>query len=415
MPDQNDQDHRNQRNRDQDQQNQRDLDQERDYRDRENTHDHHDHDDHGAPAATASSNQSLILGIVLGAVVLLLLLLLISQQMGGSAPNKNDDLNVLKKEIATAKANLEAERARSGLQPAIGVKALSTKIKSDTDALANLVSGMQNELRDLRDVKKSLSALSRDNDSLRAQIASSGNAQSQLAGLQSRLNDAEARLATLREQLAKAPDPGVADELAQARTELQSLREQSAGMVDGARLASLQKLVAQLQPENDRFRLEIQRLRAEIDREKLFVTSENLSPRATALFAELVALEGKGPDEIQAPYQRFDKDLNSRVIGTIPFPVGKASIDPLQEDKIKTAIAQAPANSFFLVVGYASKVGEKAANSKLSSQRAVRIASVTNFLKQEDQEVQAVYLGETDRFSAEPGPNQTCELWEIRP
>lgn len=419
MPNHNDNDRRDRRDS-RDSRDQRDYEhdhREHDHREhdhREHDHDDHDHDNHTAP--TASSNQSLILGIVLGAVVLLLLLLLISQQMGGgSASKKNSDLDDIKKEVAAAKANLDAERARSGLLPAQSVDALSTKIKSDTDALANLVSGMQNELRDLRDVKKSLSALSRDNDSLRGQLASSGNAQSQLAGLQARLNDAETRLTALREQLAKAPDPGIADELAQTRAQVQELRDQSAGMVDGARINSLQKFVDQLQPQNDLLRTEVQRLRAELDREKLFVTRDMLSPRATALFGELVALEGKGSEEIKEAYQRFDKDLNSRVIDTVSFPDGKAQIDPLQEDKIKTAITQAPANSFFLVVGYASKEGDKAANSALSSQRATRVASVVNFLKLEGQEVQAVYLGETDRFSIEPEPNQACELWEIRP
>ena len=69
----------------------------------------------------------------------------------------------------------------------------------------------------------------------------------------------------------------------------------------------------------------------------------------------------------------------------------------------------------FLVVGYASTTGGIDLNRKLSSDRASRIASVVNSNKGEGQEIQAVFLGQTDRFSESEAPrNQICEIWEIR-
>ncbi|MGE9266632.1 MAG: OmpA family protein, partial [Verrucomicrobiales bacterium] len=146
-----------------------------------------------------------------------------------------------------------------------------------------------------------------------------------------------------------------------------------------------------------------------------FVSRENLSPRATALFRELVALEGKSADELAAPYQRIGTDLNASVVDTMRFESGRADIDFQREDQLKKAVTSAPGKAFFLVVGYASKTGETEANRELSAQRATRVASVVNYLKQQGQEVQAVYFGETDRFGSEAAPNQAVELWEIRP
>ena len=76
---------------------------------------------------------------------------------------------------------------------------------------------------------------------------------------------------------------------------------------------------------------------------------------------------------------------------------------------------QAPGNSFFLVVGYASTSGDSQTNEELFSKRATRVASMVNYLKKEGQGVQAVYLGEGTRFGPEDAPNQVCEVWQIRP
>ena len=201
----------------------------------------------------------------------------------------------------------------------------------------------------------------------------------------------------------------------QLRDELARLRSQTEGMVDGSRLESLRKLNDELEAENGKLRREIQRLRAELDRKTLFVTRDKLHPKAAALFAELVGLEGKTPDQLQLEYSRITADLNAKVLDTVQFATGSSHVDVKRETHLKNGIAASPAGSFFLVVGYASKTGGAVDNQKLSSDRATRVASVVNFLKQQGQEVQAVYLGETDRFGKTAPPNQACELWEIRP
>ena len=68
--------------------------------------------DHQAPAqVTPASNQNLIVGIVMGAVVLLLLLLLITQHFNKNGKtNENPDIAELKKELNERKARKEALR-----------------------------------------------------------------------------------------------------------------------------------------------------------------------------------------------------------------------------------------------------------------------------------------------------------------
>lgn len=370
--------------------------------------------DHEPEVRHSSPPINLILGLVLGAMALFFLLWVTSQYFG----QKNEpsaELTALQKEIDEARAEVEAQRLQRGISPGGNPEALGQKIKSDVDSLAALVSGMENELRSQRDLQSSFSSLSRLNEDLRRQLDAASAAQGQVAGLQARLQESEQRLEILRQQLSNAPAPGTAAELEQTRAQLAELRGQTAGMVDGSRMSSLQKLIDELQLANDRYREEIQRLRAEVDGARLFVTRENLSPRATALFKELTDLEGRDPDQLELDYSRLDSDLNARMVGRVEFAEGSNTVNVQREEALQAAIQNADPASFFLVVGYASQKGEAEPNRELSRQRATRVASIANFLKQAGQEVQAVYLGETERFGSDLAANQICEIWEIRP
>jgi outer membrane protein OmpA-like peptidoglycan-associated protein len=83
---------------------------------------------------------------------------------------------------------------------------------------------------------------------------------------------------------------------------------------------------------------------------------------------------------------------------------------------IAEAIADAPEGAMFFIVGYASTTGNADENRKLSSNRATIVASNLEQSKPGNQMVQAVYLGQTKRFSSQtPERNQVCEIWQINP
>ncbi len=78
-------------------------------------------------------------------------------------------------------------------------------------------------------------------------------------------------------------------------------------------------------------------------------------------------------------------------------------------------VSEVPDGDLVLCVGYASETGDVDNNRILSSDRATAAAQFFSNEKRPQQFVQAVYLGQTDRFSSRiPERNQIVELWRIR-
>ena len=72
--------------------------------------------------------------------------------------------------------------------------------------------------------------------------------------------------------------------------------------------------------------------------------------------------------------------------------------------------------AIILVVGYVSGTGDANANRRLSSDRATEVAANIDMAKPGNQAVQAVFLGQTKRFSSSIAErNQVCEVWQIDP
>ncbi len=376
------------------------------------------------PAASPASNQNLIIGIVMGAVVLLLLLLVISQQSGGFSLGNKENNEDLRKELEEVKKARDAERtAALSITGAQEGNLLASNIKRDAESLLAYINATQGELARLRGSEASQQDLYVQIGNLKTQLAQSQGAQSQLANLQRQLQNAQSRIQQLTEQLGNSVDQstvarlreqitGLQQERNKLQDELAQLKANMAGMVDSSELDDLNKLRA----ENRRLRGELQELRAKLDSsKKLFVERDNLSPRAARLFQELVRLEGNNREGIQQAYRRLEQDMKARVMETATFKTGSSALDSAHESHIENVITASPKNSFFLVVGYASKSGDHKSNRELSRKRATRTASVVNYLKRQGHEVQAVYLGETDRFGADNARNQVCEVWEIQP
>ena len=162
-------------------------------------------------------------------------------------------------------------------------------------------------------------------------------------------------------------------------------------------------------------RYELQKLRAQLDKARLFVEKiDDLPAAAKALYVELSKLESATPAELKQEYARIALDLKAHVVDSIAFQTGSSRINLDKAEEIRRATQSAADGSFFLIVGYASKSGDLASNRKLSADRSTTIASVANFQKKSNQDVRAVFLSETSRFSTTELPkNQICEIWEI--
>ncbi|MFD0895948.1 OmpA family protein [Luteolibacter ambystomatis] len=149
---------------------------------------------------------------------------------------------------------------------------------------------------------------------------------------------------------------------------------------------------------------------------RLFAASENeLLPNAVALFRGLRELEGRSDSEILAAYTGFSQTFGAAVVSNVNFPTGSSTPSPADDDALRAKVRTEPDDGLLLVVGYASKTGNVDDNRTLSSNRATAVANSLDAAKLPGQKVQAVYLGQTDRFgSSRPERNQICEVWHIR-
>jgi outer membrane protein OmpA-like peptidoglycan-associated protein len=367
---------------------------------------------------TPASNQNLIIGIVMGAVVLLLLLLVISQQLNKDLePAENKEIAALKKDLEDRKSRNEALRYAS--VPGVGQSpdALVTQIKSGTEALARLVNASASDAAMLQTAQENARLLSNRVTDLENQLRQTQADATRARSLESELNAArqaangmvsKSQVDSLRDQLALAKNDRDG-----FQTEINQLRAKEGTMVDANAYALLKAEVDQLRKDNALPSDGIHQNENVLA--KLFVTKDALSPRAVALYRELTRIEPEDHRARLQTYTRIDTQLKAGVGEAITFKTGSSDIALEHETHIKEMASAAAPNTFFLVVGYASPSGDSKTNEELSSQRTTRVASMVNHLKKEGQAVQAVYLGEGNRFGPDDAPNQVCEIWQIRP
>lgn len=347
-------------------------------------------------SAPPVANQNLIIGIVMGAAILLLLLLVISQQFGGNRDAlDHSEATELRRKLEEEKRDLEHRRLASLSGPTVDPEVLGTRIKSDVEALARSNRELMMQLAQERNAAQRAEMLQRQLDQER-QTRSGMVDQSQVVQLRSELKLAQSEVTRLQEEIRK-------------------VQSQDTSMIDPNTFALVKGELEEVRKSNTNLRHENQRLITELAGSKLFVTQDNLSPRAVTLYRELEKLETMDHLERRASYDQLKAQIKASIEETISFQTGSANINPEHEVHLKDIAVQAPDTSFFLVVGYASPTGDSQANEELSSKRATRVAAMVNYLKKEGQEVQAVYLGEGTRFGPADGPNQVCEVWQIRP
>ncbi|MDE0835542.1 MAG: OmpA family protein [Akkermansiaceae bacterium] len=119
---------------------------------------------------------------------------------------------------------------------------------------------------------------------------------------------------------------------------------------------------------------------------------------------------------LKADLEARRSELNRQRIA-MGWPPLDGGSEPIEDIAQLAAIAEndVPDGDLTLIIGYASKTGDSVANERLSSDRATAAAQQFSAMKRPGQKVQAVYLGQTDRFSSSiPVRNQLCEIWRIR-
>ena len=398
-------------------------------------------------AHSSQTKSNLITTSLIILIVFLLFVMLMlsigskpSQSLGGSEGITALELN---NEQLRAKAN--AERARNGLPPlppsSASAYTTAERLRNDAKSLASLASSWEAELETKNVAIGELQAqlASRDEmtrelytkiSALQNQANQSAGAASQLALLSGDLQTANEKIERYRIQIGELQGRPSNDQLSDLRKQLNEslskngkLQLQIDDLLKAANSSSSKIYdealteIENLRGDNHKQRYEVQRLRAELDHPTLFIKSDkDLPAEAARLYAKLTTLEDADQKQLASAYEDIRKTMNAQLIHRQTFSKG-SSRTTFDREKIIHDILdkRQDRKSLFLVIGYASVSGKPDSNRELSSKRATTVASIVKMLKADVQQVKALYLGETKRFSAETEiENQICEIWEIK-
>lgn len=341
--------------------------------------------------------------IVLASVAALLVGVLVTLSLyKGNTPSTDKDLYGKQAELEAAKNAVNAERIKQGLPPLEGVGAdspahVAARLTKDASVLASYADSYNSMIAEknsiIADKNSSLIASEEARKALSSQLARASNAEASLAEkdaiikrLEQQLAEAKQALLSNQEKMNAYMNRPSSDELLAAKTRIAELEAQLAA------------------------------LRTPAPTTKLFAESEaDLYPAGQALFRALRELEDKSDIEIASSYNRFASEYNATYVKDIRFATGSSELNPADKLALGDALANVPNDAFLLVVGYASTTGNADTNRQLSSDRATTVAQSLNMAKTGNQQVQAVFLGQTKRFSTRiPERNQVCEIWQIR-
>lgn len=401
------------------------------------------------PLATQQQirNSQITTALIVLIVFLLFLMLMLSlngkfSQARGSNPN----LTALELNNDQLRAEANAQRELQGLPPlpasASSAYTTAQRLRADANSLAQFTSQWQMELEASNETINELGAKLATRDEtikhlygqitdLQSQLNESNEAASQLAALTHDLQIANEQIGQYRIELSEFQSRPTSDQFSELRKELNDsldennklklrideLSESTEGLSSNKLYDEALTEIENLRGNNRQQGYEIQRLRAELDRPALLVqTGKDLPAPAAKLFAKLSSLEGSDQKQLEAAYEEIRETMNAQIIHRHTFASDASTITFDREKILQNILEQRrDKKSLFLVVGYTSKSGEPDAKRELSCTRAATLASMVNMLKTADQQVKAIHLGETARFSTElEMENQICEIWEIQ-
>ena len=298
---------------------------------------------------------------------------------------------------------------------------LANRLGGDTNSLIEIVAELNDRLElaeeELRGTRALYAAaarkillLEKDVVTARRNSTQLETLGAQLAESQALLSVAERRSEALMKKLAASPDPKMLREAQAMRDVYEAELRQTKD-----RLARDVAEKARLQADLSAATSELAATEIALESTELFIDSIDLLPTAAKqLFLELSRLETVDRAELAKNYRLIEQKLGARVVDTIRFGTGKSEISAAKEVSIGNAMVSGRSDSFFLVIGYASKTGSFDLNKELSEARATAVATSAVESAKPGQKVRAVFLGQTDRFSSsDVRDDQICELWEI--
>ncbi len=370
-------------------------------------------------AAANRSKPSLPPAVALAFVIIALLGVLIVMVLKNGAFSSSsvsdDRLAALQSDVDARRTELNRQRAAMGLSPIEGgsepMEDIASRLKKDADSLVALSAHFQQILaeRDTDITAKSAEILR--SEKLRQSLyAENTRLQSDLNRALVGGSDAE----RLRGDLAslKSQRDALISELAAAQ---QKMLTMSAG-VSSDDFADLKRRYDETLRAKEFFEAKVKELQGDLSKAKLFASSENeLLPAAVELFRSLRTLENLPDSEITSAYSSLAVKLGADVMLNLNFATGSSVLSATDEASLRQQVGEVPDGDLILAIGYASETGNVDGNRVLSSDRATAAAQLVTSVKRPGQMTQAVYLGQTDRFSSKiPERNQLVEIWHIR-
>jgi len=372
-----------------------------------------------AKFASAINPVVFLLFMILAMVVVLVVT---NMRRGPSASNgsgvKMDDpaVSALKADLEARRSDINRQRLALNLPPLEGasepIDEIAKRLKADADTLVGLASRFQEMLGE-----KDAEVSQRNGEILRLEklrqdiLSENSRLQSELQRALVGGSEAE-QLKTMLTQLQTQRD-AYAKELADTRAKL----AENAGAIGQEEFIDLERRYEETTRSKEFFENRVKELEAQLGNRNLFAKSENeLLPAAVELFRRLRALEGLPGSDNNTEYSKLGVELDANVLHVLKFTSGSSELTAEEMTQLDHIAAEdVPDGDLTFIVGYASKTGDATANQKLSSDRATAAAEYFAGRKRPDQGVQAVYLGQTDRFSSDdPALNQICEVWRIR-
>ena len=366
-----------------------------------------------APSRTVSKS-SLPPAVALAFVIIALLGVLIVMVLKNSSlrsPSSEADVVALQAEANALRSEYNRERIAMGLRPLEGdsepIEEVASRVKKDADTLVALATSYQRMLAEkdseLTARNAEILRLERLRQSLSAEIT---RVQGELQRALVSGSDNE----LLRRDLVdlKAQRDALAAELNEAR-------QKNSG-VSAEDYADLKRQLEETQRAKEFFEARVRELEGDLSKAKLFASSENeLLPAAVELFRSLRQLENQPDSEISSAYSSLAVKLGANVLKTLNFATGSSTLVTADDEALRNLVAEIPDGDLILAIGYASETGNVDSNRTLSSDRATAAAQLISSVKRPEQLTQAVYLGQTDRFSSRiPERNQLVEIWHIR-
>ncbi|MEO8613631.1 MAG: OmpA family protein [Luteolibacter sp.] len=382
--------------------------------DHASTPDAHDPTESQGPTSTPFP-PAVALGFVIIALLGVLIVMGIKGGLLGGSSSASADMTKLRAEVDARRTELNRQRLAMGLSPLAGtsepIDEIAKRLKSDADTLVALAGRFQEMLAEKdTDLSAKNSELLRSEQLRQALTTENGRLQSDL----NRALIGGADTDRLRSDLAsmKSQRDALAAELAAVNEKMKTM---SAGVSEDE-YAELKRRYEEAVRAKEFFETRVHELEGDQSKAKLFASSENeLLPAAVELFRGLRELENLPDSDISKAYSSLGAKLGANVLQTLTFVTGSSELAPADQETVRNLAADLPDGDLLLVIGYASETGNIDSNRKLSSARATAAAELYSTVKRPTQLVQAVYLGQTDRFSSRiPERNQIVEIWRIR-